>query len=701
MNAELFFAIRCEELPAGMVRPALEGLRDRVLDAIEGVEHGAVHLFATPRRLAVSIEAVASNRPSTTTVVTGPPADRAFDADGVPTKTGAGFARGKGADPSELTIVELPKRGRVAALTVTEGGESVVELVTEQLTAIIEGIPFQKSMRWGSGSLRFGRPLHEIICTWNGVPMTGAVHGIELGNTTLGHRLCPGEIRVTGAEDYVAGLREAHVEPMLDVREQKILGLLEEATAALGSDPIEDAELLEEVLHLVEWPMLVIGTFDEDLLELPPRLLVTSMKVHQRYFPVYKDGVLTNRFVVISNNPFGDAALIAAGNARVIRARFYDARFFLAEDKKQRLEEHASALPRMRWIRGLGTMADKATRLGTLSRALAPQFGAESEAAAQAGQLSKADLATQMVGEFPKLQGHVGNLYAQHEGAPEAVAHAIEEHYLPKYAGDDLPTTPEGRVVALADRLDALAACFGIGLIPKGGDPQGLRRAALGIVQILRDANAASSLEGLFGLAVDTVHQMAEGEPFDKWTAAQGTGPQASERAAMVKQLAEFTLTRFKAWHVSQGTTPDLVDAAVAVGGDDVVMLDRRVTALAAIAGTDGFRPIMQTFKRVLNISAEVDAAVPALEACPEGVESDLLRVAMAVAADAKDAASTGDFDAALTHILRLQGPVEAFFDGVMVNDDDPAIRARRQGILSAVGHIFSGLYDFRRISTR
>lgn len=719
-TAEVFVELLCEELPAGMIGPALEGLAAGLTGLLDSLGHGAVRTWATPRRLAVAVADVPAEKPVVEIEVTGPPADRAFDADGQPTKTGVGFARGKGVDPSALRVVELPKRGRVAAVTVREGGETVQDVLLAGLADVVAGIPFAKAMVWADGdTLPFGRPLHQLVVTYGGAPLSGTVHDIPLRETTRGHRLTPGPFAVTTADAWVADLRAHHVEPDVAARTAAIQALLVEAAERLGSDPIVDDELLAEVTHLVEWPVLVLGAFDEELLELPPRLLVTSMKVHQRYFPVFQGGRLTHRFVVVSNNPFGDHDTIAEGNARVLRPRFHDARFFFAEDRAKPLAEHAAALPRMRWIRGLGTMADKAERIARLGAWLAPKVGAEPGVAERAGRLTKADLPTQMVGEFPELQGHVGRLYAAAEGASEAVSLAIEEHYLPRFAGDDVASTPGGVALALADRLDTLTGCFGIGLEPRGGgDPQGLRRAALGLVHTLVRHGLHLDLRRLFEEAWAVFDRLVrervadDGDAataFDRWLKAHRAGEGPAEEAQDVSKLVGFVLARFRADQVAQGVPPDFVDAVLAADRDrdgeedpvDLVVLDRQLAGLRAVAATPDFPALLQTFKRVLNITKDTDATPPSADGVPAGVEAALVQAADAVAARVDAAAAALDYEAALTAVLDLRAPLEAFFEGVMVNDDDPAVAARRLGILVGVRQVFRSLADFSRISTR
>ncbi|MFT5460812.1 MAG: glycyl-tRNA synthetase, partial [Myxococcota bacterium] len=340
-TASLFVELVCEELPARFVRSTLAALRDGVVGLLSDTAHGDVRTYATPRRLAVAIDGVVAARPTVESLVTGPPADRCF-VDGKPTKPAIGFARGKGVAVEDLEIVD-GKRGKVVAARVVEGGERTVDRLREGLDAVILGIPFGKSMQWGDGGIRWARPIHHVNALWGGACIGGAAAGVPIGHHTIGHRLvADGGFRFSTETEWLAGLRSRNVEPDLEVRAARIRDLLAQAAAAAAADPIDEPDLLEEVLHLVEAPTLVVGSFDEALLALPARLLVETMKHHQRYFPLLREGALTNQFVTISNNPDGDADIVARGNAAVIRARFDDAKFFFAEDQKRPLEAYES-----------------------------------------------------------------------------------------------------------------------------------------------------------------------------------------------------------------------------------------------------------------------------------------------------------------------------------------------------------------------
>ncbi|MBN2798807.1 MAG: glycine--tRNA ligase subunit beta [Deltaproteobacteria bacterium] len=699
--SELLIEIRFEELPATMIGPALTGLAQGVERLLEGVEHGALTTYSTPRRFAVVVEDVAAASPVVERLVTGPPADRAFK-DGVPTKGALGFAAGKGVAVEDLEIVDGPK-GKVIAARVREGGAQTVEVIAGGLEALVLGLPFAKTMEWGAGGVRFGRPLHGVAAIFGGVPLTGTVAGLAVAPSTEGHRLAPDTaFAFTDRDTWLEGLRARKVEPDIAVRRAKIQALLDEAATRLDADPIRQEALLDEVVHLVEWPVLVLSAFDEVLLHLPPRLLVESMTVHQRYFPVFRQGALTHHFAVISNNPWGNEALIAEGNARVLRARFHDARFFFAEDRKKRLEQHGAGLARMRWIKGLGTMADKQLRVSALAERMAALTGADPALAARAGALCKSDLLAQMVGEFAELQGHMGRLYAAEQGEDPAVAAAIEEHYLPAGGDDDVAPSPVGAAVALADRLDTLVGCFGVGMVPKGGgDPQGLRRAALGVIRTLVGHGLRAELSELFGLAVDTFHHAAAAGQYEGWTAARGTGEAPSGRDELVGALVGFAQARFKANATGKGVSADVVDAVLAATSADPVVLTAKLDAMASITGTPTFKPMMHTFKRVLNITKGAEAPVPSPDQLGDPAELALHQAVERVEAQLLAAAESLDYLGAIALVAELEAPVAAFFDAVLVDAEDPAVKAVRVGLLLRVGRLFLAIADFTLISTR
>ena len=655
---ELLLEVGCEELPARHVEPMLEAFKTGLLGVLSGISYDSIHTYATPRRLAIAIQGLATHRLSVERVITGPAAEKAFQ-NGVPTQIGLAFAKARCADPSTLHTIQDPKRGAVAAIRMHEGGEHVVDLVSQHLESILTQAAVKK-MTWGEGAYTFTRPIQRILAIYQGAVIPGMAFGIPFDNTTTGHRLLPESRSVSCVKDWIEFLRAHHVEPDHRVRRAQILNLLHQATMDLDSDPIQNESLLDEVVHIVECPSLVIGTFDKELLSLPEKLLVTSMQNHQRYFPVFRQGKLTNQFVVIANNPFADSKVVAEGNARVLRARFYDARFFLQEGRKRKLQDHP--LDEMVWIRGLGTMADKVQRLMQLSQTLAPIFHADVESCKRAAQLSKCDIATSMVGEFPELQGHMGKIYALEQGESEEVALAIEEHYFPR--NKQFPSTPVSKTLAICDRLDNLVGCFSIGLQPSSnGDPQGLRRSALGLVTLLAETPAIN-LEDLV-VACNLLH-----------------------KKNVVKEVVTFILARFKAW-MSENIPTDLVEAVMAVQDVyDIHHIKEQILKLHALSQNPVFPLLLQTSKRVHHITQGMSYEDPMN--LPQGIEMD-------VYLKAQDILSKEDVT---DHLAEMALMVQDFFEQVLVMDPDETVRKRRLNLMHLVHQVFRRLADFQKISS-
>lgn len=670
MSAELFLELGSEDIPARFVAPALAALAAGLDKLLGPVPHGAVRTWGTPRRLAVAVSDVALSRPTQERVITGPPAAQAWK-DGAPTPVALAFAKAKGIEPSALFLQETPK-GPVLAARVQEGGESTATILARGLDALVAGLPFKKTMRWGTGTVRYARPLHRVTCVLGGALVPATVLGLETVDSSVGHwLLAPDAFVVRSAAQWLEELRARFVIADVAERRATIAAQLAEAAAAVGAEVPPDEALLDEVTQLVELPTTLVGAFPEALLELPPRLLVESMKVNQRYFPLFAHGRLSNRFLVVTNNPHGDGPLIAAGNARVLAARFHDARFFYQEDRRKRLVEHGEKLTGMTWIRGLGTMAERQARIGAVAAALAPGFGADHAAVAVAAARCKSDLATLMVGEFPELQGHVGRLLAELEGEGAEAALAIEEHYLPRGQGDGLPTTAAGATLAVADRVLLVGSAFAhpdLGLVPKGNaDPQGIRRAAGGLVAILLDRGWKGGLDELFRRAGFT---------------------------AGVEGAVEFVLARFRAQLLAEGHAADLVDAVMAVGGTELVAMAARVRGVSELVRDGRFGPIRVTFRRVAGLVKEHTDASYRLDLF-EGEPEYQLHLAQShlPAADAPVAELLGA-------LAELRPVVDRFFDGVLVMTEDLPLRNNRLGLLRSIVNRFASFADFSRLSS-
>ena len=681
-TAQLFIEVHCEELPAGWGAPARQVFAANVTKLLKGIPHGAVRSWNSPRRIAVAVDDVALARPKVEQIVTGPPWAVAF-RDGAFTKAAQGFARGRGASVDDLYELQ-GARGAVVALKISQGGEPTADKLAAGLEDAILSIPFEKTLRWGSRPERWARPIHGVCAVLGGERLVATVAGLETRGTVVGHRRYRGPIPVISAEGWLADLKAHFV--LADAQERKaaIVAGLQAAAAERGVVIHPDPDLLDEVVDLVEWPVAVAGSLPQHLMHLPPRLLVESMRVHQRIFDTQTaTGELSPVFITVSNNPDGDAEIISEGNTRVLAARFEDARFFYDEDRKKSLEQHGQQLARMRWVRGLGTMAEKAERVAALAQVFC-QFipAADPARVGRAGLLCKADLCTQMVGEFPELQGHVGMLYARHQGEEAAVAIAIEEHYLPRFSDDALPGTGAGRALALADRLDTLAGCFAIGMVPKGSaDPQGLRRAANGVITILR---------GL-GVSVDL-----------GWLAEQALAPFMEKAKKPAAQLRDDLLVWFRARLRAQlvGEYPtEIVDAVLEAPSDCAVRLGLRVQALAALAASPEFAPLRATFRRVMGLSRDHDSSDYDVAALAVPAEQALHAAFVDVAARARAHMAQLDYAATLATMAELKAPVDQLFDDVMVMDEDLEVRRQRLGLLRSVADLFRSVADFTRLS--
>lgn len=691
---KLLFEIGTEELPAGEILPALAAMKRHVEAGAKAdrLQIGAVHTYATPRRLALLVDDVAPAAETVEETHMGPAAKIAFDAEGNPTRAAQGFARGKGIDPSDLIRVETPKGEYIAAKVVNEG-RPAADVFTDVLDGIFAAIPWKKSMRWGWGDASFSRPVHWIVALLDADVLQVRFTDVTSGRATRGHRFHANhEVKLASAGDYREALRGAFVVADIDERKETIVSGLRAALDE-GQSLVESEGLLDEIVQLVEWPVPLVGAFEEDLLEVPREVLITSMATHQRYFAVESAGALTNRFAFVSNIEVERPEVIIGGNRRVLLARLEDAKFFFREDKKTRLDARADKLAAVRYIEGLGSVQDRVERIVALSARLAatlyPGDAETAATSARAATLCKADLATGMVYEFPELQGIMGRYYALTDGEDAAVADAIAEHYRPQGPSDDVPASPAGVVVALAEKLDAIAGCFALGLIPSGSaDPYGLRRAALGALRVLIEHGHAADLEALIGHAYDAL-------PTGKLEARETTVPKAFE----------FVQGRLRAMLAANAPT-DIVDAVLPSLGTALPSAAIRVAALARMRAEADFEAVAAGYKRAVNIlrktedASLLDGSAPAPDASLFADEAETALGEALASADPKVAAAIAadDYDAAAAALLTLKAPIDRFFDDVMVNTDDLAVRTNRQRLLAQVRTSFARFADIGRI---
>ena len=686
---ELLFELGTEEIPARLIERARRELAERLSKALDeaGLNYDGLQTYATPRRLALSCQ-VATKQPDRREELLGPPARIAFDDAGQPTKAAIGFAARNNVPVEALERRETPK-GEYLGCTVQTTGQAASALLGEMLENAVTKLHWPKGMRWAERKDTFIRPVHWLVALYDGEVLPVTCFDIAAGRQTRGHRfLAPEPFEVHGSDDWLKGLRKRHVEPCSETRRAQIAEAAEALGASVGGETIIEDALLEEVTGLVEWPVPLLGTFEAEALALPAQVLITSMNVHQRYFAVRKaDGGLSNHFIIISGMVVADPEVVIAGNARVLAARLSDARFFYDADAKKGLAHFVPKLAGRRFLEGLGTMHDKAERLERLStqlvQILAPGDDASAAHAARAGFLCKADLATDMVGEFAKLQGEMGADYARKSGEPEEVATAIEEHYLPKHAGDDAPQTLVGRAVALADRLDSLVGCFSLGLEPTGSaDPYALRRQALGVIRLIESTPNAPTLSAALDLARETY---GDALTID-WSEVRS-------------RLNTFFRGRLKG-KLTQDYPSDLTEAVLSVGHDDPGDARGRLQALHALKQSEGWDTLAAAVKRVANITegrqgSEVDPTT-----LTEPAAAALYEAWHAVQAGAHEALDKADYANALERMVTLKPSIDRFFDEVLVMSQDPSERARRLDLLSSIDALFHRIAAFDKVST-
>ncbi len=687
MSAELFLEIGSEEIPAGFLPKAMADLERLMRKELESarISFGQIATFATPRRIALSVQDVDAMQQRQEVTATGPSTKVAFDAEGNPTRAAQGFARSNGVEVSELSRT-LTDKGEYLYISKVIEGRPTQDLLPEMVKKVVEGLSFKKSMRWKDLDVRFARPVQWIVALYGGKVLPFSFGNIETGNLSRGHRfMAPDAFEVQGVESYLAETKKRFVMADPVERRATIAAQVEEAARREGAQLNRDEELLDEVTYLVEWPSAVTGTFEDKYLVLPRELLITSMREHQRYFTLSDaEGKLLPRFVTIANTLAKNPALVAQGNERVIRPRLADAMFFWNEDQKVSLVSRLESLKTVVYQAKLGSSYEKVMRFQAIAQSLAAQFAPETQAlTARAALLAKCDLVSAMVFEFTELQGIMGREYARIEGEDERVAKAIHEHYLPIAAGGELPGDDVGAFVSIADKIDTICGCFGVGLIPTGtADPYALRRGAIGILNIILDRGYALSLPALVDQAL-----VLMGEKL--------TRPAAEVRA----DVLEFLKGRFFNMLTGQDVAQDVVDAALCAGFDQPLDALQRIEALAALKQKSDFEPLAVAFKRVGNIikggvAASVD---PELFASP--CETALFEVLKQVQSQATAAIDKGDYNAALHSIATLRAPVDSFFDGVMVMDKDDAVRTNRLALLTAIARLFGGIADFSRIA--
>ncbi|MBQ1940552.1 MAG: glycine--tRNA ligase subunit beta [Anaerovibrio sp.] len=682
MSKTLLLEIGTEEVPAHVMPGILAQLKENAEKAFSDlrIEYKSVRTVGTPRRTALLVEGLAERQADLSKENRGPAVNIAFDAEGNPSKAAQGFARGQGVDPKDL----VTKDGYVYAM-VHEVGGNTADLLGEALTGLINGLNFPNNMHWADLDYKFIRPLRWIVALYGSDVIDLEVANVKSGNVSRGHRfLSQGDFTISSADEYEKACEEQFVIVDQQKRCEMIRQQIAEVAAANGGKAEVNEELLEEVLYLVEYPTALCGKFDEKYLKLPAEAVITPMRDHQRYFPVLKDGQLLPLFITIRNGGKEHLEVVQHGNERVLRARLEDAQFFFDEDRKKSLEQHGDKLKTVVFQEGLGSIYDKAQRLVALSEYIADELkvsAEDKENAMRAAKLAKADLVTGMVCEFTELQGIMGREYAKLDGEKAAVAQAIDEHYMPRFAGDAQPASAVGRIVSLADKIDNLVATFSRGLIPTGSqDPFGLRRQALGVVNMLGEAKYHVSLSGLVAKAMELL---------------KITDAKAQEK--MQADVADFMKLRLKNVLSDADIRYDVVDAVFA-DIDDIYGVMLRAEAVNEAVKQDMDKTV-QAFVRAGNIarkaedSAKIDVSIFA-----EQVEKDLYAAYQTAQAEAEKAEAACDYAGAIAALAAMSPAIDAFFDGVMVMDKDAAVKANRVGLLKLVDAEIAKIADFSKI---
>jgi glycyl-tRNA synthetase beta chain len=701
---DLVFEIGCEELPAGSLKPALEWMSaemNRALDdaRLKGEDDGQranIAGYATPRRLALLVTAIAERAPDLKKTLQGPPAKTAFQG-GKPTKAAEGFAKKAGVPVSALRI-----EGDRVVVEQEIRGQSAAQALPAILERIVRGIPFKKSMRWDSlDKDAFARPVHWIAAALDGKPLPVSFADVKSGSTTRGHRFAaPKPFPLPTAKKYVSELRAAHVLAEWAERKARIWEEVQREAKEAGGEPLPDDDLLETVTGLVEEPFAVMGSFDQSFLELPPEVLVSEMRGHQKYFSVRdaRTQRLLPAFVAVSNTKVADPAVSRRGYERVLRARLSDGKFFYDEDRKVKLAARVERLARRTFMDKLGTELERVERLRELSLWLHGVTGkGEPALLRRAAELCKADLTTGMVGEFPELQGVMGRVYARHDGEPSEVAEAIYEHYLPRGAEEKLPRTDAGALLGMADRLDLLAGVFGIGKEPSStADPYGLRRAALGLLRI--------TLARRYRL--DLREALLEAQKLHGAQRERGANNRVSQDPQLIDKVWAFLQGRLEASFRDRGS-PDSIQAVLHTGSADAVALDQRLVALTQVREKNRahFEATVAAFKRIGNILAQAgEKGITPMRFDPSALRSDEpAETALAQAFEqsrekVREALDAENYLGAYSILAELRPTVDAFFDAVLVMHREERVRDNRLALLRSVQELFSPLADFGKL---
>ena len=687
---ELLLEIGTEEIPSGYLESGLKELRRLAESYLRDnrIEmEGALYTYGTPRRLVLIGKAIADRQEDTIQELTGPPKKTAFDEEGNPTKAAFGFAKKQGVSVDELQLLETPK-GEYLHFKRKMPGRPTIELLSEILPELIANIPWPKSMRWGMGGFSFVRPIHWMLALFYGEVIPFEVAGVRSGNKSRGHRfMAPQIMEIDDLQDYLRKMNEGSV--VIDQRERagEVEKTIITAAKTVSGTPMRDPELLSTVANMVEYPSAICGGFDKAFLNLPDPVLITAMKEHQRYFPIRdREDRLMPNFVAVNNTIARDESIVRKGHERVLRARLADADFFLKEDRKRPLENRLEDLKAVIYQAELGTSFAKVQRFTKLAEYLAKQIAPEKiDDVRLAARLCKCDLVTDMVGEFPSLQGTMGEIYARLDGHPEDVCLAISDHYLPSQAESELPGSLIGSIVGMADRMDTIVGCFAVGLEPTGtADPYALRRHALGIIRIIRAKKIGISLKDVVSKSGSILNEAIS---FD--------------REKVVDRVLDFIKDRFKNLLLSEGIAHDFVEAVITIDFSFLNQIEERIVALRRFREiSKDFERLTISFKRIMNIVRGfegTDKVNPDL--FEHTSEENLWKTFQSVKDNVQKEIHRETYFDALNSIAELTGPVDEFFSDVMVMAEDVRIRENRLGMLKGLNQLFLQIADFSRFA--
>ncbi len=692
---ELLLELFSEEIPARMQAKAAEDLRTMVTNALvdAGLTYEGAQSHATPRRLVLSVEGLNAKAADTAEERKGPRVD-------APQPAIDGFLKSTGLKLDQLTVQD-DKKGQFYMAIVKKSGRDATQVIAQMVPTIIRNFPWPKSMRWGSGQLKWVRPLQSILCTFDGEVVPFDIEGIHSGNTTMGHRfLSAGKIEARRFEDYALALHKAHVIVDAGARAETIRTEAKNLAFARGLEMIEDEALLKEVAGLVEWPVVLMGEFDKNFLSVPPEVIITTIKNNQKCFCLRgADGKLSHHYLLVANTVAADGGkTIVAGNNKVIAARLSDAKFFWDQDRKTKLEDLLPKLDKITFHAKLGSQGERVNRIDALAGEIAKTIGADVEKSKLAARLAKADLVTGMVGEFPELQGLMGRYYALDQGIDAEVADALHDHYKPQGPTDSIPVSKIGQAVALADKLDTLVGFWAVGEKPTGSkDPYALRRAALGIIRVVLDKNLR--------VPIRKIHEN-EFAKMAKGPTGNNIVGEIIPEGSSGDTLLDFFADRLKVYLKDQGARHDLIDAVFSLGGqDDLLMVVRRVEALSKFLETDGGKNMLAGVKRatnILKIEEKKDGKTYRGDVNQSQLikgEEKALHTAISQASSlSRKAVEQEDFEGAMKAIAKLRAPVYEFLDGVTVNDPDPTFRENRLRLLNRIREATAEVADFSKI---